>query len=82
MSWFEPRTPNRETQNRTNMGKLLVIAGAVIMAVGFVVWAGFPLGRLPGDFVVRRGPVTFYFPLVTSVVISIVLTLLLMFFRR
>ena len=64
------------------MGKLLVIAGAVIMAVGFTVWAGFPLGRLPGDFMVRRGPVTFYFPLVTSILVSIVLTFLLMLFRR
>jgi hypothetical protein len=64
------------------MGKFLVIAGAVVMAIGLVVWAGFPLGKLPGDFMVRRGPVTFYFPLVTSIVISIVLTLLMMLFRR
>jgi hypothetical protein len=64
------------------MGKLLVFAGAVLMAVGLAVWAGVPLGRLPGDFMVRRGPVTFYFPLVTSIIISVVLTLLMMFFRR
>lgn len=64
------------------MAKFLVIAGAVLMALGLLVMAGFPLGRLPGDFVVRRGPVTFYFPLVTSIVLSVVLTLLLMFFRR
>ena len=64
------------------MGKLLVIAGAVLMAVGLVIWAGVPLGKLPGDFMVRRGPVTFYFPLVTSIILSIVLTLLMMFFRR
>ena len=64
------------------MGKFLVFAGAVLMAVGLAVWAGVPLGRLPGDFMVRRGPVTFYFPLVTSIIISVVLTLLMMFFRR
>lgn len=64
------------------MAKLLLIAGAVLMALGVLVMAGFPLGRLPGDFMVRRGPVTFYFPLVSSIVISILLTLLLMFFRR
>jgi Protein of unknown function (DUF2905) len=64
------------------MGKILVFAGAVLMAVGLAVWAGVPLGRLPGDFMVRRGPVAFYFPLVTSIIISIVLTLVLMFFRR
>ena len=64
------------------MGKLLVIAGAVLMLVGFLVMAGFPLFRLPGDFTVRRGPVTFYFPLVTSIVLSLVLTLIMIFFRR
>ena len=64
------------------MGKFLVFAGAGLMAVGLAVWAGLPLGRLPGDFMVRRGPVTFYFPLVTSIIISVVLTLVMMFFRR
>ena len=64
------------------MGKFLLIAGAVLMALGLLVMAGFPLGRLPGDFMVRRGPVTFYFPLVSSIVISILLTLLLTLFRR
>jgi hypothetical protein len=64
------------------MGKALVIGGAVLMAIGLLVMAGFPLFRLPGDFVIRRGPMTFYFPLVTSILLSIVLTLLLMFFRR
>jgi len=64
------------------MGKLLVLAGAVLMVLGLVVMAGFPLFRLPGDFVVRRGPVTFYFPLVTSILLSILLTLAMMFFRR
>jgi len=64
------------------MGKLLVLAGGVLMAVGIVVMLGFPLGKLPGDFIVRRGPVTFYFPLVTSIIISVVLTVLMMLFRR
>ena len=64
------------------MGKLLIIAGALLMAVGLVIVAGVPLFRLPGDFTVRRGPVTFYFPLVTSVLLSLLLTLVMMFFRR
>ena len=64
------------------MPRLLIIAGAVLMGLGLLMWVGLPLGRLPGDFVVRRGPVTFYFPLATSIAISIALTLLLMFFRR
>ena len=64
------------------MGRVLVIGGVVLVLLGVLVMAGFPLFRLPGDFTVRRGPVTFYFPLVTSIVISVVLTLLMMFFRR
>ncbi len=43
---------------------------------------GVPLGRLPGDIAVRRGNFSFYFPLTTSIVMSIVLTLLLAWFRR
>jgi hypothetical protein len=69
-----------------DVGKLLLVLGAVVMAVGaLMLLAGrIPwLGRLPGDIVVRRGPATFYFPLVTSVVVSIVLTILLnLFWRR
>ena len=64
------------------MGKVLVIGGAVLMIVGLVVMAGVPLFRLPGDFTVRRGPVTFYFPLVTSILLSVLFTILMMFFRR
>ena len=64
------------------MGRLLVIGGAIMILIGLAVMGGVPLGRLPGDFMVRRGPVTFYFPLVTSIIISVVLTLLVMFFRR
>ena len=56
------------------MGRSLVIGGAIVMAIGLVVMAGLPLFRLPGDFVVRRGPVTFYFPLVTSILLSVVVT--------
>jgi len=64
------------------MGKLLVIAGAVVMLLGLLVMAGFPLFRLPGDFTVRRGPVAFYFPLASSILLSIVFTLLMWLFRR
>ena len=64
------------------MGKFLVLAGAVLMVIGVLVMAGFPLFRLPGDFTVRRGPVTFYFPLVTSILLSVIFTLIMMFFRR
>jgi len=64
------------------MGKALVVIGLLIVGVGVLVMAGFPLGRLPGDIVVRRGSFTFYFPLATSILASVVLTLLVMLFRR
>jgi hypothetical protein len=65
------------------VGKLLVIIGLVIVGLGLLMMAGLPFGRLPGDFSVRRGNATFYFPLATSIVLSIILTLLLtVFFRR
>jgi hypothetical protein len=64
------------------MGRFLVVAGAVLVVLGLLTMAGFPLFRLPGDFTVRRGPVAFYFPLASSIVLSILFTLLMMFFRR
>jgi len=62
------------------MGKTLVLVGLAIAALGLVMMLGVPLGRLPGDFYVRRGSFTFYFPLATSIVLSILLTLALAFF--
>ncbi len=67
------------------MGKMLVIFGAVIVPVGLVLWSGFGatwLGRLPGDIRIERGNSGFYFPIVTCIIISIVLSLLVTLFRR
>jgi hypothetical protein len=64
------------------MGKLLVAIGLVITALGVLVMLGIPFGRLPGDIYVRRGNFSFYFPLATSIVLSVLLTLLLALFRR
>jgi len=64
------------------VGKGLLIAGIIIAAIGLLMMAGFPIGRLPGDIVIRRGNGTFYFPLVTSILLSVILTLLLSFLRR
>jgi hypothetical protein len=55
------------------LGLLIALAGVVIMLVGRVPW----LGRLPGDIHIERGNFSFYFPLATSLVLSVVLTLLL-----
>ena len=64
------------------MGKLLIWIGLGIAALGLLIVVGVPVGRLPGDVYVRRGNVSFYFPLATSIILSIILTLILAFFRR
>jgi hypothetical protein len=64
------------------MGRLLILLGLGITALGVLVMIGVPFGRLPGDIMVRRGSFSFYFPLATSIVVSILLTLILSFFRR
>jgi hypothetical protein len=64
------------------VGKLLVLIGLAIVALGLLMMIGIPFGRLPGDFYVRRGSFSFYFPLATSVILSILLTLILALFRR
>ena len=64
------------------MGKVLVLIGLVVAGLGVVIMLGVPLFRLPGDFYVKRDNFTFYFPLTTSILLSIILTLLLALFRR
>jgi hypothetical protein len=64
------------------MGRLLIILGLLIAGVGLLVTMGLPIGRLPGDFTIRRGNFTFYFPLATSILASVVLTLIMMLFGR
>jgi len=64
------------------MGRLLIVVGLVIAAAGVLLSLGVPLGRLPGDFSFRRGGFSFYFPLATSILASIILALLMMLFGR
>jgi len=64
------------------VGRQLIVIGLVIAAVGLLMTLGLPIGRLPGDFTVRRGNVSFYFPLATSIIVSLVLTALVMFVTR
>ena len=64
------------------MGRLLVVIGLLIAGVGLLMTMGVPFGRLPGDVVVRRGSFSFYFPIVTCVVLSVLLTIVLWLLRR
>ena len=66
-------------------GKLLVIAGVVLVVVGALLWSGVGkswLGRLPGDVHYRSDKFSFHFPIVTCLLISAVLTLLLWLYRK
>ena len=64
------------------MGRLLVFLGLGIAALGLLIMLGVPIGRFPGDIYVRRGNFSFYFPLATSIILSILLTVLFGLFRR
>ena len=63
---------------------MLIILGAILVVAGLALTAAerFGLGRLPGDVVVRRGNFTFYFPLMTSILLSIALTVIFWMMRR
>jgi Protein of unknown function (DUF2905) len=64
------------------MGQILIIVGLVIAAIGLLIWLGVPIGRLPGDILIRRGNFTFYLPITTSILASVVLMLIGMLLRR
>lgn len=66
------------------LGKLFVVGGVLLVAIGVLLWTGFGnwLGRLPGDVRIERGNSGFYFPIVTCIIISVVLSLLMSLFRR
>jgi hypothetical protein len=59
--------------------KLLMALGVVLLLVGFI-WQF--IGRLPGDFVFKKGNATFYFPIVTSIVVSVILSVIFYFIGR
>ncbi len=70
----------------TALGKLLIFCGVLLVVFGLILtWAGkanLPIGRLPGDIVYRGKNATFYFPLATSILISLVLSLVLYLVSR
>lgn len=68
-----------------DFGKLLVLLGGVTVLVGVILWGGLApkwLGRLPGDIRIEREHSAFYFPIVTCIILSIVLSVLMSIFRR
>ena len=67
------------------LGKMLILLGVFIILIGLLLLIGEKIpwvGRLPGDIIIRKKNFTFYFPIVTSILISIILTLLFALFRK
>jgi hypothetical protein len=67
------------------IGKLLLVAGGILILIGLLLAWGLDipwLGRLPGDIALRRGNFRIYFPLTTSILLSVVITLILYLLRR
>jgi hypothetical protein len=67
------------------LGRFLIIIGAITALLGLIFWGGFAprwLGRLPGDIRIERDGSVFYFPIVTCLLISVVLSLVMSIFRR
>jgi hypothetical protein len=67
------------------LGRALILFGVLLVALGllFLLGSKVPwLGRLPGDLYIHRGNFTFYFPLTTCILLSLVITLVLYLFRR
>jgi hypothetical protein len=67
------------------LGKYLVIAGFLLVAIGALLWSGFGrtwLGKLPGDIHYTKGNFSFHFPIVTCLLLSLLLTFLIWLFRR
>ncbi|WP_028992257.1 DUF2905 domain-containing protein [Thermoanaerobacter thermocopriae] len=67
-----------------SFGKMLILMGAILILIGvlFSVGSKIGLGRLPGDIVYQKGNFTFYFPLMTSLLLSLLLTLILWIFKK
>jgi len=71
--------------NFTSLARIVMIAGVILFAAGaalLLLGKILPLGRLPGDILWQRGNFSFYFPVVTCIVLSLLLTLLLNLFPR
>ncbi|HSX03570.1 MAG TPA: DUF2905 domain-containing protein [Rhabdochlamydiaceae bacterium] len=77
---FLPRKSRKEV-DMTQIAKWIIFSGLVLIAFGLIFWLaiklGFPAGKLPGDILIQKEKSSFYFPVATSIILSIVLTLVI-----
>jgi len=67
------------------LGKMLILLGVLIIVIGFLLLVGEKIpwiGKLPGDIIIRKEKFSFYFPITTSIIISVLLTLFFWIFRK
>jgi hypothetical protein len=65
-----------------NQGNIFIIGGIMLILIGIIFSGKFGIGRLPGDIIISRPNFTFYFPITTMILASIVLTVILSVFRK
>jgi hypothetical protein len=65
----------------TGLAKLMMVLGAIIFIVGFLLQF-INIGKLPGDIVIKKGNTTFYFPIVTSILVSVILSAIFYFLGK
>ena len=64
------------------VGRILVVVGLLVAAAGALLWWGVPVGRLPGDIIIRRGAFTIYAPFTTAILVGVVITAVLALLKR
>lgn len=72
-------------ENFGGIGKSLIVLGVILIVIGVIVYVGSKIpfiGRLPGDIYIKRDNFTIYFPLATSILVSIIITLIMYLFRK
>ncbi|NLY77290.1 MAG: DUF2905 domain-containing protein [Tissierellia bacterium] len=75
---------NREVKVLDSLGKMILTLGITLVFIGLLLMIGgkLGLGKLPGDILIRKGNVTFFFPIVSSIILSLILSLIFNLLRK
>ncbi len=64
------------------LGKLLIVSGIFMTVIGLILWSGVKIPKIPGDIAIEKENFRFYFPLATSLIVSIILTFIFWLLRK